>query len=396
MNNTLSQRWLMGMIAAAVLVMNIHASALGYIITGMGFLWIFIRRDETGTFTAPNRVTLLLFAAVLIDAAISLQWSPNMARGMYDLLIVLLLCWIALQSAAGVGAIAPEIANKLLKWFLAFYFFALLCLALDLCFGLPLQYAILPSAKYSDINLATIDRACFCTLLLLGPVFHDCWRRGWRIAALLLWLSVGVIMFFSVTAAGRLAFGLGTMVYIGALFWPRIMRVGFAAVLITGMIAAVPIAQVAQDILEKSTHHVNGSFGQRTEIWKFTAKRILEKPILGWGFDSSRAIPNMGETSKYLPPSEPIIPSHPHNWFLHVWLELGVVGVALITVLWLWLLYQTSKLDRALQPAAMAVWSVAIVIGAFSIGIWQSWWLSVLILAAIILQLYQRRFEAQL
>jgi len=391
--NTLSQRWLMGMIAATVIIMNIHAAAMGYVITGMGFLWIFICRDETGAFVAPNRVTLLLFAAMLIDAAVSLQWSPNMARGMYDLLIVLLLAWIALQAPAGAYAVGSETADKILKWFLAFYLLALLCLALDLCFGLPLQHAILPVAKYADINLATIDRACFCTLLFLGPVFYDCWRRGWRIPALALWFLVGLIMFFSVTAAGRLAFALGTIVYIGAIFWPRMMRIGFAVVLITGIIVAVPVAQVAQDILEKSAHHVNGSFGQRTEIWKFTGKRILEKPILGWGFDSSRAIPNMGETSKYLPPSEPIIPSHPHNWFLHIWLELGAVGAVLMTVLWLWLLHQTSKLDRTLQPPALAIWSVAVVIGAFSIGIWQGWWLSALILAVIILQLYQRRLE---
>ena len=44
------------------------------------------------------------------------------------------------------------------------------------------------------------------------------------------------------------------------------------------------------------------SAGHRLLIWSFTGNRIAEHPVLGWGLDSSRAIPGGGIVIR--PPGE--------------------------------------------------------------------------------------------
>ena len=77
------------------------------------------------------------------------------------------------------------------------------------------------------------------------------------------------------------------------------------------------------------------SAGHRLLIWSFVGTRISERPALGWGLDSSRAIPG----GKYeIRPGQARLPLHPHNAALQIWLELGGIGAlpaaALIALLW--------------------------------------------------------------
>ena len=390
---TLSQRWLMGMMVAATLFAGMHAAAISYVVMVMGFLLIFMWRDRNGKFVRPDRVTTIFLTALFIDAAISVQWTTDPARAMYDLVVLLILGIVSLQISAGTARMAPAVAEKLLRWFVAAYFFTILCVALDICFNVAVQRAFLRLSWLVYLDKSAADRGCFVGLLLLWPVISYCWQQRWRIPAVGLWLLVGILMLFSNTAAGRLAFAVSTLAAAVACVSPRAMRMIYAVVIVTGMVIAVPVAQVAQGYAMDHFHHINSSFAQRLEIWEFTAKRFLEKPWLGWGFDSARAIPNMGEHSRYLYPTDSIIPMHPHDWFLHVLLELGVIGAGLMAALWLWWLSQTANLSRAVQPAALASYAVVIVIGAFSIGIWQSWWLSALVLVSIVVQLLSRQAE---
>lgn len=395
MLNALSHRWLMTLIVAGTIFAGLHPAVFSYLVVGMGFLLTFMWRDERSEFVRADRVTVLLVLALFIFAAVSLHWTTDPARALYDLLATGILSLVALCLPAGISGLSSEQIRQGLRWFIAVYGFAFLCLAMDLLFNLVFQRALLHFEwqRYAPLSLA--DRSCFCLLLLLWPALVYLWQRGWRISAGLLWFFIGVFMLLSDTAAGRLAFAVSTLVGGLSLMSPRMARVILGIAMLGGLGISVPLAEVAQGWATDHIHPINGSFGQRLEIWEFTAKRILEKPILGWGFDSARAIPNMGEVSKYQGPLESIIPVHPHDWFLQIILELGVVGAGLMIALWLWWLHLTSRLHPAVQPAALAIYSVAMVIGGFSIGMWQSWWLAALIFTAMILQLLSRWATAE-
>ena len=72
------------------------------------------------------------------------------------------------------------------------------------------------------------------------------------------------------------------------------------------------------------------SAGHRLLIWSFAGDRIAERPVTGWGLDSSRAIPGGDDPIR---PRETWMPLHPHNAALQVWLELGAPGAALFALL---------------------------------------------------------------
>ncbi|WP_249118121.1 O-antigen ligase family protein, partial [Neoroseomonas alkaliterrae] len=128
---------------------------------------------------------------------------------------------------------------------------------------------------------------------------------------------------------------------------PRAIGGGLAALvlLMPLLVAAVPALPVER--LPISALH-------RMLIWDFTAARIAERPVLGWGMEASRAIPggrgnppaevldrmrvtDPARRAWFAEPHVQILPLHPHNAALQVWLELGAVGAALAAAL-AWLL----------------------------------------------------------
>ena len=119
------------------------------------------------------------------------------------------------------------------------------------------------------------------------------------------------------------------------------------------------------------------SAGHRLLIWSFAGDRIAERPLTGWGLDSSRAIPGGDDPIR---PGETWMPLHPHNAALQVWLELGAPGAVLfaLMVAILWGAVARVEWPPLFAAAAGAGLTIAF-IGCFATyGIWQEWWLGTL------------------
>ena len=137
------------------------------------------------------------------------------------------------------------------------------------------------------------------------------------------------------------------------------------------------------------------SAAHRLLIWDFTATRVAERPLLGWGMEASRGVPGRDANPSpealarfgfaepaaagYLPRAE-LLPLHPHNGALQLWLELGLPG-ALLGAALAFLLGLAAA--RAARPAVAAA---ALASGAatamLSFGAWQEWWVGAELMAA--------------
>ena len=140
--------------------------------------------------------------------------------------------------------------------------------------------------------------------------------------------------------------------------------------------------------IAQSVPGLPNSFIHRLLIWDFTLDRIAERPLFGWGLDTSRAIPGGTERRpvRFIVPwsdrpithSDQNLPLHPHNAALQVWLELGLMGV-LVVMFAVWKFLRTQLVLPGSGPmagyiiCAMAIYSVAF-------GLMQSWWLALLVL----------------
>ncbi len=137
---------------------------------------------------------------------------------------------------------------------------------------------------------------------------------------------------------------------------------------------------------------VNHSAAHRMIIWRYVTGKILEKPILGWGLQTARFLPDrekppnddpryadiMGITNFAPGTKIELLPQHPHDATLHLLLELGIVGDALYAAIYALCLLALLRapLSRAALAGGAGLTVGIFVIAELSFSAWQSWWLS--------------------
>lgn len=204
--------------------------------------------------------------------------------------------------------------------------------------------------------------------------------------AMLLVAAAHLSVFSNVVAlvAGALCFAL-------ALVRPKSTIAMLAGAFVVAMLAAPFIAtMVLPDLLAADS--IPASWAQRLIAWRETGLRALGECLpLGCGADYARDwferaslvdIPNWP-----IPVSE--MPTHPHNLFLQLWLELGVIGVAsfsmaLVAGAATILRMRTSQSTCAAIAGVAAVCLISVM---FEASLWQAWRLAIFSVAAFAIAL---------
>ena len=232
---------------------------------------------------------------------------------------------------------------------------------------------------------AGFDPAVTLIVLLAWPCSRFAWRRyGWLAAVALAAVAFAVV-FESVSLTSVFAFALGIAVFIGARLAPRLATWAIGSAVIVWIVAApfllrpellgglppdLPVREVKQN-----------SLAHRLAIWNFTIDRIDERPLLGWGFDSSRWMPGGHDL---LRKNAELLPLHPHDAALQLRLDLGIPGVALgvLFALGLFRAIAAGWDDAGETALALAFTTGAVVYAGLSYNLWHVWWLTMLWLGA--------------
>ena len=125
------------------------------------------------------------------------------------------------------------------------------------------------------------------------------------------------------------------------------------------------------------------SWEHRVRMWAYSWELIQQAPIMGHGFDASRAF----DALTFRAPDGrdiTVMSLHPHNIGLHIWLETGVIGVALAIGFLIALLKTVLKTCRGSARAFAASGLIAATAanGAVTVGVWQHWWWALIVLGA--------------
>lgn len=241
---------------------------------------------------------------------------------------------------------------------------------------------LIRTLKPNKANPAFFNRGVVVLALLCWPTALMLWRDGRRRAAVALAVAVlwAVLTFESDSARVGLVVG-----GIGCLFFTVVRRAParvmlpllVPAMVAVGLTLPPPEQLVAIDTIKMSGVH-------RLIIWRFTADRIEERPLLGWGLEASRKLP--GADRRYEIKRDATIgmaqalPLHPHNAILQIWVELGLAGIVLAIAL-LWRIgLAIDATAPSYRPIAAGMVGFALVIALLSFGIWQSWWIETLFL----------------
>jgi O-antigen ligase len=352
-----------------------------------------------GSLTSPLAMVL---AAFLIWAAVASLWSPNPPRSLF-LVVRLALIFagglIYLSAFRELDGAGRERAVTALAWsgpvFLALLGSEVVTdgTLIKLVRGIPLD---------ERFNFTYLARPSVLLAIFAWPSALALWRRVHGVAAgLFLILALAYLVQGPILAA-LVAFVLGGCAFLATLFKPRPVMIALLAVAITGVVLAPglltprlihgldtsEVVEMAQDLPPGAA-----SVKHRIIIADFVLERIAERPLLGWGFDASRAMPG-GRALAYR--GAFLLPLHPHNAALQVWLELGLPG-ALIAAAVLALVFRGllafAPCPRAAATGA-ATFTVYFLIALMSFGIWQNWWMTTAWLMAILAALPMTQEQA--
>jgi O-antigen ligase len=223
-------------------------------------------------------------------------------------------------------------------------------------------------------------------------------RRRWVWTGLS--LAAVLILARSVDSlAATMALAGGLTVGAATYYLPRLVPalVGAAAM---AVVLAAPVAihmPAPKDLITMAPILPNSTL-HRAMIWHFVAERVMERPILGWGLDGSRAIPG-GDDDELIwlhfgaggmeSLWQQRLPLHPHNAPLQIWLEAGAVGAILFGLILVGVARRCAMpRERGAKAMATATFAAALAIGGVAYGIWQAWWLASLwLIAALVARL---------
>ena len=168
-------------------------------------------------------------------------------------------------------------------------------------------------------------------------------------------------------------------------------RVGIA-VLAAGWIAAtllvVPLATWAHGRAELHTASwLPHTARQRIILWGYTAQQVPQRSYTGVGIAATKTLDD--RRGQQVPtPAGYVYPwrsgPHAHNVFLQMWYELGAVGAGLFCALGLAVIAAIARAARPAQAYLAAGFASASVIGAFTWGLWQPWFLAAFAFSAML------------
>lgn len=242
--------------------------------------------------------------------------------------------------------------------------------------------ALFPSQYLTTHDYLTnkIKPASTLISICIWPAAIYVWRRHsfWR--AMLFVLVGAAILWLGTAKTAKLAFGIGLAVFVATLYWRKATSLILAAFVAASVMLMPVVASEPMKHTESVTSLVPPSGYHRLIIWDFVAERIAERPVLGWGYNSSRVIPG-GDTIR---PEGELLPLHPHNTPLQIWLELGAPGAILTALGLITMVVSAGRWERRSAASALAAFAAAWVVALLSYGVWQQWWLCGLIFALML------------
>lgn len=350
-------------------------------------------RQDPRPLRRPDGKLVLLTLLLLLWAASASLWSLESSRALVLALRLSVVLAAGFWLLTCATALREDEKRRITRFLSAGFALAVAILVFEVTLGDPLGQWLNDLGVMRRLEPYRFNRGSTYLAILVWPLAAALWPRlgpkALLVPAALLLLFLPL---YSLSAVVSMACSLAVAAL--ALLYLRTARLLLTAGVLVAILAApiltLGIDRSALDQLDFLT----GTALHRLHFWSFVGERIAEAPAFGWGFDASRSIPS-GDTVRFTPDQRDVIPLHPHNAGLQVWLELGLVGAALLAGLTWTLLRGLAGLPRIDQALGLAMFAGAFVIASVSYGLWQNQWVAALLVCALAFQLCRSGEDAR-
>jgi len=238
----------------------------------------------------------------------------------------------------------------------------------------------------TSYEMAAFNRGAVTQIFLLIPTIFMVralrMRKILRRALTVILIALAIMMLSKTDSqSSQIAFVLAAII---AFMFPYKWRAGYAVTLmlliVTMLLSPFFVQMLFHDFGDQLSNIAwlkNGYAMQRLEIWDMVARYALQNPLYGHGIEATKAVPAFDTQTLHFRYSRVL---HPHNFALQTWIEFGAFGIAAlscgIVALIRHISFQTITVQRMALGSLFAVLAVA----STGYGIWQSWWLGLLVL----------------
>lgn len=327
----------------------------------------------------PLAWALGLFLAWCLAAA---AWSIDPLDAATLALRVGLLLYVLLYLTALTRFLDATHRHRVALSFCLGFGVALLLVIVELTFGSPVLTLLQGAIKGESATYSRLNRGVSALAILVWPLAMLAWHLHRRALALALPPAVFVVTLFSESSASVVALAAGLLAAALAGLGRGAARLVLALAVVGSLLAAPVVVEMLQQAGLERSDLISRNGQYRLHIWSVVIDRIAERPIFGWGFDASPALPT-GDVEPFRPGAK-IIPSHPHNGVLQIMVELGALGTLLAGGLLFLIGRRIDRLPPAPRCCAVAMTVTILGIACIAYSIWQSHWLSVIGAAAVI------------
>lgn len=329
-------------------------------------------------------------AGIVLLAALSAFWSPDVSfaleRSGKIALIILPGLWFV---AAARQIETADISQTLIRILTYFYIAAGFLIALEYSWDFKLYRALI-SPDENLVLINKLNRSLVCLSLFYLPVLFAATRSvqnktGKIFITGLMTASLLVALFLTSSQTAQLSFIVALAFFLGFPTQKKKLWIGLATLIIGLSFAAPWIAKASLKALSNHEYSsgsifLKASIPHRLEVWDFAATQALKNPVYGRGVEALRNLKS-DEIMPYVQ-SDHIL--HPHNAALQIWVEFGVIGILLGSLLLLYILRQCWRAPPAMRALYLGVFMATLCTAMTGYGVWQSWQLGLfLILSAL-------------
>ncbi len=360
--------------------------------------------------TALARSPLLVACAAFgLYITINAAWSVNHAEAYGKVLFYWILLVTAHLAITGIGVVGDEVLARLQKTIVVTVMAGALFLAIEVLtdqairrFLFSLVPFIRPPSKHTTIvdgdvvaigpyilnrNMAALCLVLWPVLLMLRTLLDA--RRALMAGAALAAVSL-IAVLRSEHETSMLALMFSIAAFAGMMLAAPIVRKAIMVGWVVATLLVVPLVTVAYQRQLHLAEWLPVTARNRVILWGYTAGEVAKTPILGIGVASTKDLDEANGDKAVKPPGYTYAlrtGPHAHNAFLQTWYELGAIGAVLLLALGLCLSAVLSRLPKGDQTLAYASFVAAVMIGSFTWGMWQTWFMAAYGIWAVLLAL---------